>query len=163
VTTRNYNRFSNSHTLQFTRTHAEVFSVCCVFTNLLVAASTGGCFPSSGFRNCPRPEPPDSHNNNVQWLYRSTHSPANSNRSLTNRLHSTDWLNSLLTNCPAYNTSTRTAQKSRSSGAVYGPLPSNGRCQVVSLSLPSSGSACHSTIQLTLVSPRLYLTFDLFG
>jgi hypothetical protein len=53
MTTRNCNRFINSHNLQFTRTHPLVFSACYVFTSLLVTASNSGRTLSSLFSNCP--------------------------------------------------------------------------------------------------------------
>jgi hypothetical protein len=62
-----------------------VFSACCVFTCLLVTASNGGSPPSSGFRNCPRPQ--------LQQL--SANLPQ-----LTDSI-----------DCLAYNISARTAQK----------------------------------------------------
>jgi hypothetical protein len=63
VTKRSYNCFTNSHTLQCTRAHTDVFSACCVFTSLLIMASNGRCSPSSGFLNCPWPQLPASHSN----------------------------------------------------------------------------------------------------
>jgi hypothetical protein len=48
----NYNCFTNSFNLQL-----------CVFTSLLVRASNGERFPSSGFPNCLRPHLPASQSN----------------------------------------------------------------------------------------------------
>jgi hypothetical protein len=97
LTTSNYehNRFTNSHTLEFFRAHSYVFSVCCVFTSLLVTASNGGRSPSPGFPIYHQPQLPAPNTNISQRLHRSS--------SLTNSLN-------LLT-CPAYNISERTAQK----------------------------------------------------
>jgi hypothetical protein len=69
VTTSNYNRFINSHTLQFTKEHAEDFSACCVFTSCcLVAASNCGRSSSSGFSNCHWPQLPAAHSNSSAVL-----------------------------------------------------------------------------------------------
>jgi hypothetical protein len=56
VTTSNYNRFTNSHILQFTRAHTEVFSARCIFTSLLVTVPNSGRSLSSGFPSCPWPQ-----------------------------------------------------------------------------------------------------------
>jgi hypothetical protein len=100
VTTSNCNRFTNSHTLQFTRAHTEVFSVltnCC-----LVMASSGGRSSSSKFLNCPQHQLPASNSNSWQWLNCSCH--------LTlHWLTDSSQLNS--TNCPAYNITAWTTQK----------------------------------------------------
>jgi hypothetical protein len=91
VTLSNYNLFTNSHTLQFTRAHSEVFSVWCVFISCcLVAASNGGRSPSSGFLNCPRLQLPTSDINSQQGVNSS--SPLT--HSLTNQLLFTSLIHS---------------------------------------------------------------------
>jgi hypothetical protein len=91
------------HILQFTRTHTQVFSVCCVSTRYLLTASNGEHPPSSGSPTVPVPQ---LQQLSTDWL---TQSLTNQLKS-ADSLNSTDWLNSLLTNCP-YDISARTAQK----------------------------------------------------
>jgi hypothetical protein len=73
VTTNTCNRCTNSHNLQFTRAHTEVFSAFCIFiSRCLVAISNGGRSPFSGFPNYPRPQLPASNSDSSQRLCRSS-------------------------------------------------------------------------------------------
>jgi hypothetical protein len=115
------------------------FSACCVFTSCLVTVSNGGRSFSSGFPSWPMSQLLASHNKSSQGLNRQssnslTHQPTDSTP-----LH---WLTP--TNCPAYNISAWTTEKTPflcycsfllsgsrrkyHSSVVCGQLPSNGRC-----------------------------------
>jgi hypothetical protein len=100
------------HTSQITIGHTRSSQSVTVFTShCLVIASNSGCFPSSGFPNCPQPQLPASHSNNSQQLNPSGHLTKCNSQLL------------LLTT-----TQHRPRGKHHSSVVVYGPLPSN--CQL---------------------------------
>jgi hypothetical protein len=136
-----------------TRVHSHVFT-----SRRSVAASNGGRSPSSEFPNSPRPQLPAPHSTSLRLNLSSsltnwvTHQPTNSTLSLTNRLQSTDWLNSLLTVLLiAYR---HGSHRKHHSSVVYGPFLCNGRYIVLSQSLPSSGSTVRYCALLFVV----YLT-----
>jgi hypothetical protein len=134
-----YSAFANSQILHFT-TSCTVFQACCIFANFLVTASMADVPFPMGSRTLPVPQLPVS--------IRDSQGLNLSNLSLTHQpTHSTPLT---LTNCPAHNITTRTAQKTHSFVAVQllfcgprrkhnssvvgrGPLPNNGRCTVVYL------------------------------
>jgi hypothetical protein len=132
VTTSNYSAVANSNTLQLT-TH---FSVCCVFTSRL-----------SGDRFQQRPLLPSSRSNRLATVPQLTHCsscPAhNISARIAQKTPSFCCCIQLLRAQP----SARTAQINLSSVAIYGSLPSNGRCLIVSQSLPSNRSTCRSMYQ----------------
>jgi hypothetical protein len=79
VTTSNYSSVANSRSAVWYSRHL-IFSVCCVFTGILVAASNGGCSLYSGFANYPHASVSNSNSNSSQGLNRSsslslTHQP----------------------------------------------------------------------------------------
>jgi hypothetical protein len=113
TTTSNCSVVTNSHTLQLTTACTKVFSACCVFTSLLVVASSGGLSPLSGFQSVPGLNP---------WL--TTHLP-------TNSFHSTNWLTNSSLTVLLISSLHGPHRKHRSSVAVYGLMPSNGCCLVV--------------------------------
>jgi hypothetical protein len=88
------------------RTH-KVFPV--FLNRCSVEASNGRRSPSSGFPNCPQTQLPDSHSNRSQRPNLSSSLTLSPN----NSFHSTDWLTDWLSNCPAYNMSARTTQKTQ--------------------------------------------------
>jgi hypothetical protein len=126
------------HTSQITIGHTRSSQSVTVFTSrCLVAASIGGGSPSSGFPNRTRPQLPATHSNSSQWLNPSgylTHQPAQ-----------LDSLTVLLI------ISRHVPHRKHSSSVVYGLLPSNGRCLIVSWLLPSNGSTCHNTFLMISV------------
>jgi hypothetical protein len=85
----NYNNFTNSHTLQFTRAHIYVFSDCYDFTSRCwVVVSNGGRFLPLDSRTVPVPQLQNLSTNQLLQLQCLT-----------------------LNNSPAYNISARTTQK----------------------------------------------------
>jgi hypothetical protein len=113
--------YMREHTCTHTHTHksvhCHVFISCC-----LVAASNGGHSLSSGFPNYPRPQLPASNSNSSQRL--------NYSGSLTNSV-TLQPANSTQLTLLLITTRHRPHRKHAFSIAIYGPLPSIGRCLVV--------------------------------
>jgi fluoride ion exporter CrcB/FEX len=92
----------------------------------------GGPSTFSGFPNSPRPQLLDSNSNSSQSLNRSSSLTYSFNQlslltqSLTNQLHSTDWLTDWLTDSVLLITSRHGPRRKHGTVAVYRPLPSNG-------------------------------------
>jgi hypothetical protein len=74
----------------------------------------------------------------TDWLTDLTHSPTNSAQLKSTQLAEFSLTIMLITSRHGSH------WNHCCSVVVYGPLPSNGRCLVVSLSLPSDGSTCHN-------------------
>jgi hypothetical protein len=121
VTTR-YSSLLHTHT--HTNVHSHVFTCRCS-----VAASNLGCSPSSGFPKFSRPQLPASHGNNSQRLNLSSSLTDWLIQSLANNLSSLTPLDCLhFANCPAYNISARTAQKTPSLCCCVQLLPCKHAC-----------------------------------
>jgi hypothetical protein len=130
VYTTNYSRFTYSHTLHFTGAHTQVFSACYGFISLLVTASNGRHFSSFRFPGLSYQLPTAAAHNDctatVLWL---TDSPAN---------------------CPAYNISALTAQKTPFLCCCLGNRHLHSVVCVVACFavVPSNGSTCKNISQM---------------
>jgi hypothetical protein len=105
--------FTIPHTHTYTSVHSHVF-----ISRFSVAASKRRTFPFLWIRKCPLPQLPASNSNSSQRLNLSSSITDSLSQSLTNKLNSTqlnatEFTSTQLTfiNCPPYNISARTAQK----------------------------------------------------
>jgi hypothetical protein len=71
----------------YTSVHSHVFTSRC-----LVAACNVGCYPSSGFANCPRPQRPASNSNSSQQLSPSSSLTNSLTNSVTHQPILLNWL-----------------------------------------------------------------------
>jgi hypothetical protein len=173
VTTSKYYALTVLHTSQISIGHTRSSQSVTVFTSrCLAAAFDGGRSPSSGFPNCPRPQLPTPLGNSSQQpqqLSNSlTHQPTDCNKSTSKLLY--DWrftANRFVLRPTPWGSTTRdfflhitsrhgSRRKHRSSVAVQF-LPWKHACLrscylvaavlqlLISRSLSSSGSACHSS------------------
>jgi hypothetical protein len=119
---------THTHTHSHTSVHSHVISSRCS-----VAASNSGRSPSSGFPNYPRRQLPSSHSKSSQRLNLG---------SLTQSLTKS----TQLTNCRAYNISTRTAQKTPFLCRCLG----NGHCLVACFAVVAYQRVCMPQCTLSM-------------